>query len=87
VKAVCTASIFAALLTALFCSFWFEVPEYTWWGPDWMNHHDRLITVFTWFNNNLLMPATAAILAGLATFALWKLSEALCTKLRKAVGK
>lgn len=74
---ICTASIFVALVGAIVASFLVKVPAYLWFDPS-----PKLGTIplFVWIAFNLGF----AFIVPVVAFALWKLAEAICKKLRGA---
>lgn len=81
-KAVCTGSVFIAIVVFLVLSFVIQVPETVWWNSDKYLNMGTPMPIMVWALFNVGGPIYFAACFWLVSVALWKLSEYICGKLR-----
>lgn len=81
-KLICTGSIFAGLIDVLYVMFRVKVPATVWWGPAYMNHPERYVSLMEWVFGNLLLPVIGVGIAVGSGIVLWQISEEICSYLR-----
>lgn len=84
-KAICTASIFVALVGGIVTGFSIQVPSYLWWCPAWSVDFNIPLPLWVWVN--VATPIAMMYLLAVALCALWRMSAALCEDLRGLLGR
>lgn len=79
-KTICTATIFAGMVSALVYSWLIKVPDHIWWSPALDS--DGTMPLLVWVFISAVPPIGLAIILGFICFGLWNLSAAACAKLR-----
>lgn len=79
-KKICTATIFAGMVSALVYLWLIRVPDHIWWAPALGS--EGTLPLLGWMLLSAVFPIGFAAILGLICVGLWFLSAAVCAKLR-----